>query len=183
MFHALGRALDAAFGRPARWLYHHVLVRLGHDFTVPFGGFWPLVAGALALALGVVVAVLLVRRRSRPAVQPEQSERDAPLQDPGELEAEAEAAERAGDHERAVRLRFRAGLLHLVRRGALPDADARTDRQLATMLGSATFARLARRHEHIVYGRENATPEDSATARRDWPRVLQEAGSSKGSAR
>ena len=175
IFRALGRALDAVFGPPFRWLYHHVLVHMGNGFTVAFGGWWPVVAAVIAVLIGALSAVALVRRRARVPRRAMLAGRLLSVDDPGALEAEASAAESAGDYERAVRLRYQAGLLQLARQGTLADDAARTDRQLAELVGSAIFEQLARRHERIVYGGQPAVAEDSAAARRDWPRVLVEA--------
>lgn len=175
ILHALGRALDAVFGPPLRWLYHHVLLHIGHGFTESVGAWWPLAVAALAVVAGVLAGVVLVRHRTRVQAPAVASRGHLSAEDPGALEAEASAAETAGDHERAVRLRYRAGLIRLARQGALVDDGARTDRQLAQLVGSATFGRLARRHERIVYGGEPAVAEDSSTARHEWPRVLVEA--------
>ena len=180
IFHALGRALDDVFGPVWRWLYHHVLLHIGHGFRFAFGGWWPLVAGALALAVGALSATLVVRRRSRIQARRQPAQTVTSEEKPGALEAEAAAADAAGDFERAVRLRFRAGLLRLVRQGTLVDDHARTDRQLTALVPSTTFRQLAQRHERIVYGREPAAAEDSSLARQQWPRALAEARSAGG---
>ena len=174
VFHALGRALQAVVARPARWLYRHVLAHLGHGFATTFGDWWPLVAGALAVAAGAVAAVVVVRRRSPAEDRRPPSATLSGPEDPGDLDRQAAAAEAAGDHETAVRLRFRAGLLRLARRGLLADYDARTDRELSAVLDSATFDRLATSHECIVFGGQPATGQESEDARRSWPLVIDE---------
>jgi hypothetical protein len=175
LFHALGRGLNAVFGRPARWLYHHLLLHIGHGFKVAFGGWWVVVVGAMAVGVGVAVGITLVRRRARIAA------RAAPAwvnlldaESPDDIDLRAAAAEDAGDHETAVRLRFRAGLLRLQDRGILVGSDVQTDRQLSARLRSDTFNALAGRHEVIVFARDPATPADSASARTQWPRVFDE---------
>jgi len=119
---------------------------------------------------------MLVRRRTRvSAKEVTTASIGGPLEDPDDLDSGASAAEGSGDHETAVRLRFRAGLLRLARRGIITDYNAQTGRQLSQRLHSPTFDALARRHEVIVYGRDPATSSDAATARNHWPRVLVEA--------
>ena len=175
VLHALGRALNWAFGRPARWLYRHVLLHIGHGFTVAFGGWWVVVVGTLALALGVAVGVLMVRRRARISARGTASVSiTTAIDDPDEIERRAAAAESAGDHETAVRLRFQAGLVRLQRSGLIVNQGAQTDRQLSAKLRSPTFDALAGRHELIVYARDRATSADSTAARETWPRVLVE---------
>ncbi|HMK62466.1 MAG TPA: hypothetical protein VK386_02510 [Acidimicrobiales bacterium] len=180
IFHALGRGLDDAFGPVFRWLYHHLVLHIGHGFKWAFGDWWPLVAGALALAVGALAATLVVRRRSRIEARHQRGGSLSSGEEPGALEVEATAADAAGDFERAVRLRFRAGVLRLVRQGSVVDERARTDRQLTVLVSSRTFEQLARSHERIVYGREPAVAEDSSTARQQWPRALAEARSAGG---
>jgi hypothetical protein len=174
VLHALGRVLDALVGRPARWIYHHLLLDVGHGFRTTFGGWWPIAAGALCVGAGVLLGVALARRRSRPAGGDHRRALPAAAEDADDLDARAASAEDAGDHEAAVRLRFRSGLVRLSQRDVLTDHWALTDRQLSSRLRSATFDVLAGRHEAIVYGREPATAVDAEEARRGWPRVLAE---------
>jgi hypothetical protein len=175
VLHAVGRALNYALGRPAVWLYHHLLIHIGHGFTSAFGGWWVVVVAVLAVGLGVTVGVLLVRRRARVSAREIASGRTASdRENPDDIEKRADEAESAGDHETAVRLRFRAGLVRLQRKGIIVNQDAQTGRQLSMRLHSPTFDALARRHEMIVYARDSATSVDAATARTSWPRVLSE---------
>jgi hypothetical protein len=176
VLHAVGRALNYALGRPSVWLYHHLLVHIGHGFTSAFGGWWVVVVGALAIALGVAIGVVLVRRRARVSARVMATGLAlADIEDPDDIDERAAQAESAGDLETAIRLRFRAGLVRLQRKGVIVNQDAKTGRQLSVTLHSPTFDALARRHEMIVYARDRATPADAATARSDWPRVLSEA--------
>jgi hypothetical protein len=175
VFHGIGRGLEWAVGHPARWLYHHVLLHIGHGFSGAFGGWWPIALGAIAIAVGVMVGVLLVRRRTRLTdTDVSSGSMRARLEDPDEIEARAVAAEASGDHEAAVRLRFGAGLLRLALQGAIVDYNVQSGRQLSRLLQSPTFDALANRHEVIVYGRDPATTSDAASARDGWPRVLTE---------
>ena len=176
VLHALGRALNATLGHPARWLYHHLLLHIGHGVKTAFGGWWVVVLGVVAVGFGVTVGVLIVRRRGRISAREQMSGSfGGAFDDPDEIERQASDAENAGDHETAVRLRFRAGLVRLHRRGIIVNEEAQTGRQLALSLHSPTFDALAGRLEMIVYARDAATAADAATARTDWPRVLDEA--------
>jgi hypothetical protein len=168
--------MNAAFGRPARWLYHHVLLHIGHGFKATFGGWWIVVIGLLAVAVGVAVGLQVVRRRTRITARLRSSASIVVDSDnPEALEHQATEAEREGDHETAVRLRFRAGLLRLQRRGVIANPESETDRHLAVTLHSPTFDALSGRHERIVYAGDHATSTDAAEARTGWPQVMTEA--------
>jgi len=93
-------------------------------------------------------------------------------EDPAALEREADAAERAGELDRAVRLRFRAGLLRLGERGAIRYRPSVTTNEVRRVLGSATFDELARTFEAIAYGGRDAGAPDVDAARREWPQVV-----------
>ena len=94
--------------------------------------------------------------------------------DPAALEREADEAERAGDLERAVRLRFRAGLLRLGDRGAIEYRPSLTTSEVHARLGSETFDHLAETFNEVAYGGHPAEPPDVAAARTGWPRVVDE---------
>jgi hypothetical protein len=101
-------------------------------------------------------------------------------EDPAELERAADAAERAGQLDVAVRLRFRAGLLRLGNRGAIRYRPSVTTNEVRRVLGSETFDELARTFDAVAYGGRDAEPTDVDAARREWPRVV--AGAAKDSA-
>jgi hypothetical protein len=102
------------------------------------------------------------------------------VENPDELERAADAAERAGRLDEAVRLRFRAGLLRLGDRGAIRYRPSVTTNEVRRVLGSDTFEELARTFEAVAYGGQEATPPDVDSARRDWPRVVSSAGRDRG---
>jgi hypothetical protein len=175
VFHALGRALNAAIGHPAEWFYHHALLHLGHGFQSVFGGWWLIVAALAAVGVGVLAGTALVRRRARI------SNKEAPVkgfggaaENPDQIERQASDSENAGDHETAVRLRFRAGLLRLQSKGVIANQGAQTTRHLSEILHSPIFDALADRHEVIVYAGDRANPSDSETARTQWPRLVRD---------
>jgi hypothetical protein len=98
--------------------------------------------------------------------------------DPRELERLADEAERRGELERALRLRFRAGLLRLARIEAVPQPETLTSRQLVRLLGSEHFGLLARDLDEVVYGGRAASRTDVENARAGWPQVLARARAS-----
>jgi hypothetical protein len=93
---------------------------------------------------------------------------------PAELERAAEEAERSGDWERAVRLRFRAGLLRLDEARVLPFRESITSGEVARKLRSREFDGVARAFDEVVYGRRAALADDATGAREGWRRVLAE---------
>jgi hypothetical protein len=135
----------------------------------------------VAVALAVVFIISKVRaNRGRADLRTRGRDTDGTeAEDPVELERAADAAERAGDLDVAVRLRFRAGLLRLGARGAIRYRSSVTTNEVRGVLGSETFDELARTFDAVAYGGRDAAPPDVDAARREWPRVV--AGAAKGS--
>ncbi|MGZ4691048.1 MAG: DUF4129 domain-containing protein [Acidimicrobiia bacterium] len=137
----------------------------------------------LALFLALLVAVvagaafLIARgRASRAARFVRGSKRaEAARLDPDQLERDATEAEAAGDLDRAIRLRFRAGLLRLDGVGAIRYRPSLTSTQVARTLRSRDFEELVSTFDAIVYGGRPADSIDLVDARARWPRVLAEA--------
>jgi Domain of unknown function (DUF4129) len=166
--------------------FEGVLEWLG-DRLRPIGDFfdallssWP---GRLALlgglvALVAVVATAIARRRSRGVIATARRGRgragDESL-DPAQLERDADAAERGGDLDRALRLRFRAGLLRLDAAGAIRFRPSLTSGEVRRRLRLPTFDDLALTFDEVAYGGRAASPVDVGAARESWPRVLADA--------
>ena len=118
--------------------------------------------GRVLLALGfvtlvAVVAVTIARRRSRAGAAVGRGRgRDSVEQslDPARLEREADAAERRGDLDRALRLRFRAGLLRLDAVGAITFRPSMTTRPGFT---TASPVDVRRPRDHVRRGRLRRT--------------------------
>ena len=151
----------------------------------PLGRLWrrvvDTVAGRLVLvglvfAVAALISVRLIGRRS-----PGNVHRSRPFGvdgdslDPDELERQAVAAERAGDLDHAVRLRFVAGVLRLDEAGVIAYRSSLTTGQLRERLHSASFADLAAAFDEIAYGGRAAEEADVRAATDVWPRVLAEA--------
>ncbi len=132
---------------------------------------------AIALAVFALLARWIVksvgRRRAR-ATGAVARDMRATNEDPAVLEREADDAERRGDLERAVRLRFRAGLLRLGDRGAIAYRPSLTTTEVRGLLGSASFDQLAATFDEVTYGDEPADADDVAAARAGWPRVVRD---------
>jgi Domain of unknown function (DUF4129) len=158
---------------PLQWLGD----RINGSFSTPQAT-WTFVAViVLVVAFVVWVVVRAVRRRRAlaPVRKPTAGAPDE-TENPDELERAADAAERDGDLDRAVRLRFRAGLLRLGDRGAIRYRLSVTTGEVRRTLDSRRFDDLARTFEAVTYGGRSADPPDVKAARQDWPRVLEEAG-------
>jgi hypothetical protein len=137
---------------------------------------WPLllVLGLAAVVAAITFAVITTRaRRGRPDARRRTSRIPGEeSEDPDELERIADAAERDGRLDHALRLRFRAGLLRLGNRGAIRYRPSLTTNEVRRALGSESFDDLARTFEAVAYGGRDAAPPDIETARREWPRVV-----------
>ena len=154
---------------PLTWLSEHTP---GGEATL-----W-VILGALVMAGAAVVAVLLGTRVGGVIVERSARTSDELGPDPRELERLADEAEGRGELERALRLRFRAGLLRLARIEAVPQPETLTSRQLVRLLGSEHFGPLARDLDEVVYGGRAASRADIEHARTGWPQVLARARTS-----
>ncbi len=90
--------------------------------------------------------------------------------DPSQLEGEADSAEQRGEHDLAVRLRFKAGLIRLAAADRVPRSEA-TNGELRWALREAEFDELADDFDEIVYGGRPATAEDAQAAKQRWPKL------------
>jgi hypothetical protein len=141
---------------------------------------WPgrlaLIAGLIALV--AVVTTAIARRRGR-GVSPGGGRGRRRIGeeslDPGQLERDADAAERRGDLDLALRLRFRAGLLRLDAAGAIRFRPSLTSGEVRRRLRLPTFDDLALTFDEVAYGGRRASAGDVGTAREHWPRVLADA--------
>jgi hypothetical protein len=146
------------------------------DGTLPGGRavVWIVLVAAFG-GLAWLIAGRTVRRRAAMAAAAAARAAGTRAETPAALERRADEAERRGDHEEALRLRFRAGLLRLDARGAIAFRPSLQTGEVARALRSDAFDRLAADFDDIVYGARPATADDVATARREWDRVLEAA--------
>jgi Domain of unknown function (DUF4129) len=132
---------------------------------------WLVLAGLVVLAAGTITSTTIRRRaiaieRARAAALPATA-------DPRALERDADRAERDGDWERAVRLRFRAGLLRLDRRHVIEYRPSLTTGEVARAVRSRAFTEVGERFDAIAYGGRRAERQDAEHARRGWAEVLE----------
>jgi hypothetical protein len=167
------------FRAPLRWIgdrLHGVLDWLGRVFDHVPALLW--LALGIAVVIAVLVRVVVVSRGRRVTGGARGTgggfDGDAEHENADALERAADDAERDGDLERAVRLRFRAGLLRLGDRGTIQYRPSVTTSEVRNTLGSETFDDLAETFERVTYGGSPAARPDVDAARRDWPAVLEE---------
>jgi Domain of unknown function (DUF4129) len=164
--------------RPLEWLGDRLepIVEFFERLLEPLPGdtslVW-LVLAAAVLLLAVWLATRLVLRSGPAAPRPRAGSRaEEESADAATLERLADAAERAGELERALRLRFRAGILRLVERRQLDDPEVVTTGSLVRTHRSEPFSAGARAFEEVVYGRRAPTPDDVRRVREGWQAVL-----------
>ncbi|MDP1847699.1 MAG: DUF4129 domain-containing protein [Solirubrobacteraceae bacterium] len=90
------------------------------------------------------------------------------------LREQAEQAERRGDLDLALRLRFRAGLVELDRRDIIALRPGLTNHELLRAVPSPTLEGLVDGFEAVAYGGRPAASDDVDEAREGWPRVVEE---------
>lgn len=137
------------------------------------------VMALLGLAAATFVAVRFQQGRARRAaaqrVPGAGDVAGAAAVGPAELERRAADADRAGDHDLAVRLRFAAGLLRLDAARAIELRPSLTSGDVGRTLRSETYNSLAATHDAVAYGGRHASADDAQAAARDWPAVVGEA--------
>ena len=171
-----GAELPRPFAGPLEWLGDRIepviewIDERGSAFPGGPIALWTLLAAGVLLAAATLTSTTIRRR----ALAIERARRDAlpATEDPRALEREAERAERDGDWERAVRLRFRAGLLRLDRRNVIVYRSSLTTGEVARAVDSAAFNEVGARFDAIAYGGRPAERDDAEHARRAWAEVL-----------
>ena len=174
------RGVLEALGR----FFHKLLSPVGGPIGRFFVRAWEptigkVILGLLALTLLLVITLALARRRSVRAVAARRRPGSGRPEDedPDALEREADRAERAGDLDQALRLRFLAGLSRLHHAGAVRLPATITTGAVGRQLQSPVYDDLGRTFDAVAYGHREVTPDDVAAARDGWPRVLAGAGS------
>jgi len=174
-----GSGIPRPFEKPLAWLGDRIepIVAWINDrgASVPGGppALWLTLSGLVLLAAATITTTTIRRRalaieRKRAAAAPE-------AENPAALERAADKAERDGDWERAVRLRFRAGLLRLDHRRVVTYRPSLTTGEVARAVRVPSFAEIGSRFDEIAYGGRHAEREDAEAARRDWKTVLEQA--------
>jgi len=176
------RGVFEALGR----FFHRLLSPIGGPIGRFFVRVWAptvgkVIIGVLALTLVLLIALALARRRSVRAVAARRRPGSGRPEDedPDALEREADRAERDGDLDRALRLRFLAGLARLHRAGAVRLPATITTGAVGRQLQSPLYDALGRTFDAVAYGHREVTADDVAAARDGWPRVLAGAGSKR----
>jgi Domain of unknown function (DUF4129) len=159
---SLGRALAGAFRWVAGWL--------------PGGRpvLWVLLATFVLASTAFFAGRAATRRQDAAAGERGGGEREDRMSAAG-LRQDAERAERRGDLEGALRLRFRAGLVELDSRELIELRPALSNRELLSAVPSPTLGELVDGFEAVAYGGRPAHEDDLRGARDGWPRVPDEA--------
>jgi hypothetical protein len=174
-----GSSVPRPFHGLLSWLARHLqfLARAFDWVAVRIGGqrvLWTII-GLFVLVATAFVGRKLAQRRIEVEARAGGRRARGRGEDPVELERLADEAERRGDLEVALRLRFRAGLVRLGRARALPLRPSLRNREARRALRSARFDRLARDFDEVVYGRRLPSAADVEAARTEWPQVVAEA--------
>jgi hypothetical protein len=166
----IGEALRT-LGRPLRSALDWVADRLPGGPPV----LWTLLAAVALVATAVVAARAGARRAADPGAVAAAGGADGRAS-AVRLRQEAEAAERRGELDAALRLRFRAGLVDLDGRELIELRPSLTNRELLRAVPSPTLSGLVEGFEAVAYGGRPASAEDLRRARDGWPVVAGEAG-------
>jgi Domain of unknown function (DUF4129) len=171
------RYRDSDLPRPLHGFLHWLGIRMHEaahalDDVLPGGAVVVLLVVAVLALGGALLAASSLARSRGPGVSRARARSGAEAVDPDALDREADEAERAGDLERALRLRFRAGTLRLARRRVLDDPASVTTGGLVRRLESEPFTLAARRFDEVVYGRRDPTAEDAQLVRDGWNAAL-----------
>ena len=130
----------------------------------------------ILLVLSVLVAVLVglgvsrwfAARQARRKVEDDEDD----VVDPVEVERRAQAAEAEEDHEAALRLHFKAGLIRLGDAGLLTYKSSLRSGQAARQLRSTAFDAMVVVFDDVVYGRRPAVPADVRQIREGFAGLL-----------
>lgn len=174
-----GTSLPRPLHKPLEWLGDRIkpvfdwINSRGGDLPGGPVALWLALSALIVAATSTITGTTIRRRalaieRARAAALPE-------ADDPQALERAADRAEQEGDYERAVRLRFRAGLLRLDRRHVLVYRPSLTTGEIARAIEAPAFADVGARFDEIAYGGRPADREDADAARRGWSDVLAQA--------
>jgi hypothetical protein len=174
-----GTSLPRPFHSFFSWLADrfHFVARAWDWLALRVGGahvLWVILA-AIVLVVTATLVTRLARRRTEVEARRLGRRSRGKSEDPDELERLADDAERRGQLEVALRLRFRAGLLRLGRARALPLRPSLRTREARRALRSPRFDRLARDFDEVVYGGRAPSAGDVEIARAEWPQVVAEA--------
>ena len=140
----------------------------GGDITL-----WSITA-ALLLVLLATLGSRTLRAHAEAGAEARASAAQPERETPASLDRAADRAEREGDLEAALRLRFRAGLLRLDARDAIRFRPSISTREVSRALNSPEFDQLAALFDGVAYGGREPSREDLERSRRGWDAVLGE---------
>lgn len=162
----VGNVIDAIYG----WI-GDILSTLAAGTPGGAATLWTLI-GLVVVAAVAAQTKRVVERRGKTRAQEAATAEALRSDDPRELEKRAAAARARGEHELAVRLLFRAGVLRLAKARVIPARDSLTTGEIRRLLRSPHFDRIGTSFDQIAYGRRPATDADSSAAREAWSALL-----------
>ena len=161
----------------AAWLYKPIASAFEAVAELLPGGqrtLWMLLAGVVLAAAATVTSRSIARRSPGGAGERLGRGLASKQEDADTLERAAGDAEASGDLGRAIRLRFKAGLLRLDAASVIAFRPSLTSGQVARRVRSPIFDALARIFDEVVYGGRPADQADVEASRSGWSRVLAE---------
>ena len=166
----IGRALSAYVQRAINW-FNRTVLGVGEESTGGRFLFWTIVTLMILIVTAVVASRLAKRRSASLAITSRvKDEHDSVSAE--HLERRAGEAFDRQDHEEAIRLYYRAGLIRLGRRGIIEYEESLTSGEAAEMVRLAVFDHIAQTFDGVAYGHRPATADQVAGALSDWETLL-----------
>lgn len=172
------RYIHKYLGPIINWIKNSIYGPLDRSLN---GYMYPAILVVVAFFVIIIAAIIIHRRPSTGKKLFKESEIELPNVDPETLDALAEKAHLDQDYKLSIRLRFKAGLTRLEKRGLIINQQSQTLLQLSEEIPSNTFRTLANDLTLIVYGNECATESLSNFSKLNWPSVLAEVDARKAS--
>lgn len=167
----IGRALSGYVRRAIDW-FNQTVLGVGENSTAGRFLFWTIITLVILIVAAVVTTRLVKRRAASLAIDRAAVVTAQEVESPDILERQAAAALAQRQHEEAIRLYYRAGLIRLGRRGVIQYEPSLTSGEVADIVQTAVFDHIARTFDGVAYGHRSANADQVAAARSDWDTLL-----------
>jgi hypothetical protein len=167
----IGRALSGYVQRAINW-FNRTVLGVGEDSTGGRFLFWTIITLIILIGAAFVASRLAKRRSASLAIERSTGRKEQEAESPEALELRAAAALERRQHEEAIRLYYRAGLIRLGRRGAIEYEPSLTSGEVADMIRLAVFDHIAQTFDGVAYGRRTSDADQVTAARADWEKLL-----------